>query len=467
MQQLLHLLLVNPARRTALATCLDQGWGLPIIVASESARIGPLVCRWVRERGEGLPLGQWIGRASLHGALDWLVTVEVHSEALMPAPAGLRWTHLDTLRLSQSLVEYQQWAVARVFAASDLPTVPGPFGNLTWRGEVLCWIAKALGARSASLEASALAHRLGAYEVVLECRSSAGRWFFKGLAPDRATEAVITGALAQMLPNAFPRTVALESRPDGSTWWLMEACPGAPLADRLTLDFVCRVVEAYARVQQAIADRIVAGGMMPAIDLPALVSRAASFLNDGTEQQTVAASRALIDEACWFLSSNLPWSWVAPDLDPTNVIANGEEVRFIDLDDALIGPAPLAIGTFARRVARALGRDHWFPASTVRLVDSYERAWVPRLHLSALWRAIDLVSDLLECELAWRRVEAKVARGEVHGVIEIARRSIRHRLLRAVERYRGNRAHSGCSTAAPIATGRVASETTPSWISQG
>lgn len=441
MQQLLHLLIVNPARRTALATPFERRWTLPIIVVPETARIGPYVNRWLQERGvEGQPIGQWVGRASPNGAVDWLVVVDASDQPQMPSTSTLRWMRLEALRSSASLLEYQQWAIAQVLVDGDVPSVSGSFGEPTWFPEVMCWIAQSLGSRLGSAEPHVVAHRLGSYEVVLECRAATGRWFFKGLVSERAAEAEITRALAQMLPESFARTAALEARPDGSTWWLMEECPGTPLIDQLTASSAIRVVEAYARAQQAIAGWIVAGGTMPAIDLPALASRAGALLSKDTGESACAASRGLIDEACRSLASDVPLSWVAPDLDPSNVIVYGKEVRFIDLDDALIGPAPLAIGTFARRIARALGPDHWTPVSTARLVDVYERTWTPRLRLSTLWPAIDLVSDLLEYDLAWRLVEVKVARGEVHGVQETAQRSIRHRLLRAVERYRGCRA---------------------------
>lgn len=436
MQQLLHLLTVNLARRTTLATWLHQRWSLPIIVAPERARIGGLVRRWLQERGvEGQPIGQWLGRASPNGAVDWLMVVDAPSEASMPSASTLCWTPLETLLASQSLLEYQQWAIARVLGVGDLPTVPGPFGDPHWLGEVLSWVTHALGGGLCAPEACVFAHRLGSHEVVLECVTPGGRWFFKGLASDRAAEALITQALARVLPQSFARTAAMERRPDGSTWWLMDACPGVPLIERLTADAANRVVEAYASVQQAIAGEIVASGAMPTIDLPALASRAGSLIGEDADQRPTAAARALIDEACRLLGSDLPLSWVAADLDPNNVVVEGDAVRFIDLDDALIGPAPLAIGTFARRVARALG-DHWTPLSTARLVDAYERAWKPGLRLSTLWPAIDLVSDFLECDLAWQRVEIKIARGEVHGVREMAQRSIQQRLLRAVNRYR-------------------------------
>src|SRR4051812_3215820 len=51
------------------------------------------------------------------------------------------------------------------------------------------------------------------------------------------------------------------------------------------------------------------------------------------------------------LAAGLPDRWIPLDLDPANVLLDDDgNVAFIDLDDSYIGPAPLAIASFARRI---------------------------------------------------------------------------------------------------------------------
>jgi hypothetical protein len=373
--------------------------------------------------------------------MDWLVAVDVAGPSPMVAFASLQWVPLESLHSSTSPIEYQDWAAARVLSLGDGPAERGPFGHPAWPSEVRAWIERVLGASAASACPEVVAHRLSSHEVVLEWRTSNGRWFFKGLAPDRVVEATLTSAMARLMPESFARTVALESRPDGGAWWLMEACPGTPLAERLTIDGAVLVVEAYAKAQQAMAREIAQGRDvgMPIIDVPGTAAWAKSSLADGGDGSSAGASALAIDEACADVGSVGPRSWVAADLDPTNVIVDGGDVRFIDLDDALLGPAPLAVATLARRIERGSWAHGWSSTSTGRLIDAYERAWTPHLHVAEHWETVGLVSQLVECHLAWQRVTTMIERGEVHGVQGVVRAATRRRVWRAVDRYRGLR----------------------------
>jgi hypothetical protein len=105
-------------------------------------------------------------------------------------------------------------------------------------------------------------------------------------------------------------------------------------------------------------------------------------------------------------------------------------VNFIDLDDAMLGPAPLGIATFARRLRASLGGSVGEHAAVAHMLEVYDRAWTPRLRLSGRLWAVDVVSQVLECQLASRRVEAKTRQGEIYGCEEIAQARLTQTLRR-------------------------------------
>lgn len=437
MQQLLHLLLVDADLEAALVASAGGRCVLPIIAAPDTCRIGAVIRQWAHARDVWVqPVGQWLGRVSPQGAVDWLVVMQATKECARRVGSELTWVNLAALADAPWHVDYQRWAIARLLAGDGGLSVPGPFGNPTWLQQVSDWIREALDEpRGASFDVTP--HRLSSHDVVLECSTDRGRWFFKGLSCRRAPEAQLTAVMSGLMPASFATTLALEPRADGSAWWLMDACPGVPMTERLTVEDGVRIVEACATVQRTIARELQRGRHVPApvLDLSALSAwsvRAVRGAAGGSPPET----RRAIEVACDEVASVGVYSWVAADLDPSNVIVDGHAVRFIDLDDALLAPAPLALATFARRLERAVRDRDWATAWPLQLVHAYERAWHPPLDLRRHWPAIDLVSDCLECWLAWQRMESKIASGEVHGVREVAQPALQRRLLRAVTRFR-------------------------------
>jgi hypothetical protein len=317
--------------------------------------------------------------------------------------------------------------------SGPLPRVAGPFGSLTWLEDVVSWIRDMLRLEPGEgLEV--VRHRVTAYEVVLALRTRRERLFFKGLSRDGAHEAVVTAALSLLEPDAFPPTRAAATRPDGSVWWLIEACPGETLSRKtLSEDSVARVAAACAALQQRLATPVVRGrlDLIPVVDLRQASAWAAQVLREASEPGMALPCRDAIERACDLVTtSGVPWSWVSCDLDPGNVLVDGEAVRFIDHDVARLGPAPLAIAILARRLARA---DSGNPcADSVREVvyRSYQEAWSPPLRLGARWNAFEIVSELVECELAWRRVTLRSERGEIDGVLDTAYAHLARRLTR-------------------------------------
>jgi hypothetical protein len=422
MPQSLHLLVVQRDCRRALVQWFDGRWLLPIRWCAEDTRAAVAIDRWARECGiEGEVAGQWLGRLSAkESSVDWLVVVRVESMAILPP---LSWTSLASLTTASSLSEYQQWAIERVLRGAELPRVPGPFGSTDWLTEVRTWVESHLRCRVESMRV----HRATAYEVVLEVTTQAGNAYFKGLSPDRAVEATITAKFAEVMPDAFAPTVALDAREDGTVWWLMRECRGVALDCREDARAALDVSVALARAQQRLE---VASAIAPRLDLADVMTWACGLFERSVD--TAVTDEVLVAIAGWcgrVQSADVPYSWIPLDLDPRNVVIDGPAVRFIDLDQSYYGPGCLACATFSQRCTLADGNS---------IRRAYERTWGEALSIGGVQRTdLDRVSLLIEDYLGWTRFMRNHRRGEVSGPLDAIERRIAARLAGALTGRRG------------------------------
>ncbi|MPZ17586.1 MAG: hypothetical protein GEV06_06715 [Luteitalea sp.] len=429
MRQMLHLLAIDPDRRAALASWHKARWALPIACCSEWARSGPLVSQWLADRGlAGVLIGQWLGRLSLEAdAVDWLAVA--HVSALRAVAPAMSWTPIESLRSPDSLLEYQRWAVSQAMCSGELPCVPGPFGKPTWFEEVKTWTCSAVGASDAS---HVVSYRATPYEVVLGVSTPRGRVYFKGFSSDRASEASITRALSELAPGAFPRTLALEQRSNGSVWWVTEECPGPSLARSVTRDRAARSGAACAHLQQRLADYLSRenGLAMPNVDLGRLSAWGREILRHSYQEEAIGTHFTAITRACEEVgAANVVHSLVPADLHPSNIVVTDDAVRFIDLDEAHIGPSPLAVSILVRRLARAQRSRSAHSMLRNALYSVYERAWSSPCQMAGRWPAFEAVSALLEAYLGWTRVVRKTERGEIYGVLDLAKERTAQRLV--------------------------------------
>lgn len=393
MQQHLHLLILDPDRRGALAGRYGARWLLPSIRCDERLRAGPAVARWCADRSIcGDVAGQWLGRAGAH-AVDWLVPIPT-CRPLPSAETSLAWTPLDALAGGKSVLDYQTWALARSLERSIVPSAPGPFGNLDWPDRVRTWLRDTLGLTVAGWTA----YRTSAHEAVLGVDTPRGRIYFKGLTGDRATEALVTRRFFEAAPASFARTIALEGRSDGTTWWVTAECHGRRASDPAA------VATALARLQHCLLPLARDPGLLETADLAAACEWA------GEEHRPISPA--------------IPASWIPMDLDSTNVLIDGERVHFIDLDDSFVGPAPLAMAAFSRR------------GDGVRAAAyaAYERSWPPPL-AAVEWRRLERAAVVFQAWRGWLRVMRNVERSELDADLDRVRASIRARLARDL--YRG------------------------------
>jgi len=314
-------------------------------------------------------------------AVDWLMVIAARRGSPASGPP-LEWIPIDVLAGGPSVLDYQTWAIARCLEAGWRPNVDGPFGTLDWPDHVRGWLANTLRFGPCSCTS----YRASPFEVVAAFDTPRARVYFKGLAGARISEPIINQCLAAAAPDSFARTLALERREDGTLWWVTAECPGRPASDPDV------VAAALARLQCQLREGALDAPELPRVDLPA-----AAF-------------------------AHLPESWMPMDLDPSNVLVDGGQVRFIDLDDSFIGPAPLAMAGFARRCGAA-----------VTAYRAYERAWTPPL--GALdWRHLENEAIAFQTSLGWKRVLVHIDRGEVHADLDLLRNRIHARLARAIQR---------------------------------
>lgn len=402
---MLHVLVVDPSRRAALAGNVGGRWLLPVLSCSERVRAAAAVARWCEERGMRADVaGQWLGRVT-EDTTDWLVAAAASADRAA-AETGLEWMSFEKLASSAAILDYQRWAVATAVDRVPQPSVSGPFGNLTWPVQVRGWIAAMAGSAPSALTP----YRVGAHEVVLGADCVRGRVYFKGLVGERAAEARLTQALAAVAPESFARTLALERRDGGSVWWLTAACPGAPRRDAPL------VARALAEIQQRVIETDVERLSLPAIDLESVARWASELLAD-------AAGTAVVTGACGTVAgADIPTSWIPMDLDPTNVLVDDDGgVRFIDVDDSFVGPAPLAMAVLAQRSG---------DTAALRI---YEESWSPPLK-GLDWRSVEIAASTVQGWLGWNRLKQNVERGEVYAALDRVEVRIRERLGKAIYR---------------------------------
>ena len=382
MRQRLHILVVNCAQGTALAARYGRRWLLPVIDCGEMVRAGPLVARWCAERDVATDVaGQWLGRVD-DESVDWLMMAPARPGARTDVPS-LEWISLDALANGAAVLDYQSWALRRSLERTALPTVDGPFGTLDWPARVRWWMEH-------TLELAPVAwtpYRTSAYEAVVGLETPRGRVYFKGLAADRLREPSVTQSFAAVAPESFARTLAFEHREDGIAWWVTAECPGRPANDPV------RAAIALARLQCRLQSLAHESPHLPRTDIPR-------------------------DEF-----THLPDSWMPMDLDPSNVLIDGHEVRFIDLDDSFIGPAPQAMAAFARRCKR----------DTAAAYRAYEQSWSPPLE-GVDWRGLEDAAMRCQSRIGWIRLVRSVERGELTADPDILRRQIEARLARRLQR---------------------------------
>jgi hypothetical protein len=376
------------------------------MTCTERIRAAQVVVRWCEEqRIHGDVAGQWLGRVT-EQSTDWLVAI-VGSAPFRVPDKTLEWIPLRALATSDAVVEYQQWALRTAVNGAAEPCVRGPFGNLSWPATVRAWITAATRCEPSAITP----YRVSPHEVVLGVDCACGRVYFKGLVGERTVEPILTQALARIAPDSFAQTLACERREDGSVWWLMTACPGVPAE----AEDAQRAARALATIQQQVIEAGIEAFPLPRIDFASAREWAITLLGP-------AASRLVTDACAHATSTELPHSWIPMDLDPTNVLIDEHGgVRFIDIDDSFVGPAPLAMASFAARCGDRAAYA------------IYEQAWAPSRERID-WQRLEVAAAVFQAWLGWNRLQRNVGHGDVHAALDRVEVHIRERLASSIYR---------------------------------
>lgn len=423
MKQILHLLVIDAACERVLGNELASKWLVPCFCCPERARAPEAGTRLLARNGVHVDVaGQWFGRLSRDvRSIDWLLVAR--ARASVESGRLLSWLPFDRLLTSAALLDYQEWAIARAHRGGTIGG-PGPFGALTFLGEVRNWIREVT---SDATIGDATIYRASAWEVVLGVAAGRRRVFFKALTPERSPEAMVTSRLSESFPGAFARTLALSKRADGTAWWLTDACDGRALSECLTPTVVTRCISAFARIQQSLAERHTLALGLPRLDLGAVTSWTTSWLDEAREGEAVEiVDRALREIA----RTDLPRRWIPLDLDPANVIVHSDGEAFIDLDDSFVGPGPLAAAIFARRVAE-LSNSTGASVQLACIYEAYEAAAGMRLGAHT-WRALDIAACVTRAHLGWERLCLAASRGEIQGELAAVRTRLAQKLGAAI-----------------------------------
>ena len=199
--------------------------------------------------------------------------------------------------------------------------------------QVRAWIEEAVGSAILALTP----YRVGAHEVVLGADCARRTRLLQGTgrgAGDRG--AVDTGARGGGAGVVRANAGAGAAR--GRHSLVVDGgCPGQSGGD------AHRAAETLARIQQRVFATARRRSWPPSISRPPQRGRASCW-----------ASRHAADivrqQCARVTSADVPATWIPMDLDPTNILIDDDDrVRFIDVDDSFLGPAPLAVATLALR----------------------------------------------------------------------------------------------------------------------
>jgi len=411
MHQLLHLLIIDRCRGAALAQRVATRWLLPAVACGERRRAPVAAASWCAAHDLAVAaVGQWIGRVADDGAsVDWLMVMVVRSP-VTPAPDGLRWFALEALDPRTAAVEYQAWATG-VFKDGDAQ-VAGPFGSTRWIDDVEAWVLGKIGDNCVT---SIQCLRASASQVVVRLRTEHRTVYFKGCAADDRSDANVLSAAASLLPESFPRAVALETRSNGAIWWLIDACSGkAPAMPSDAGAAAVRVASDVGRIQRVLSSDGVCQTLAPRLNVRGasdeaqlLLTKAGMSWTDDRMLDAIAATESL------------PVGWTPLDLDPSNVFLDGRQIRYIDLEPRITA-MPMALSIFARRLA-----------ATGDALQALRRAYESTSDEGIPWPSVDLVSQLVEVITGWRRMLRNIECGEVSGPLDGVARAVAKRLASA------------------------------------
>lgn len=394
--------------------------GLPIVATDAPIRIGSWLTAWLRSHHlDGAPRWMWFGRSDpAHTVCDWLVVAEI----LPPASFVASNVWLDSDRPASVEDRYQRDALDILRLSARYPGAFGPYADSRlWRA--LDDLARPFKAISTQADASA---RPRVFKVTPTRLAAAFRRgpdsgeciYAKGSTERTSVEREVLGILNTLCPDASPRVLAEH---DG---WRLQilADAGPPLgatADPVMLD---RVIATYAGVQARWFLANPTLRTIPSLTCETLWTRVLAFLSlhRGPHADTVdtilAAASDAYEELC---RADYPLSIVHIDPTANNIRLDGETVRFIDFENAVVAPAPLGCELMLARLERAAAA--WPAQLSARLRRTYAARWqelVPGRRCPFWQEHQRLLAKVMVATIHWSVLCERVESGEWAGSLE-------------------------------------------------
>ena len=301
--------------------------------------------------------------------------VEFEAPATEP-PAGWTWQRLNAeviarLEPKTSRSAVASWALERDEGWSPLRP---QWAHPGWFARASNWMMNQMAADGRPAVIAPRQHQLWGLSVVLRASSEDDSAFFKCSADLFRHEAVLTQALARLMPELVPEVIAV----DGAQGWMLMRDLGAPELGDQDESLWHEGVVAHAGIQQSWlgrTDELIALGL-PVRSLTDLATQVDAMSEDSVlmermspdlRERWLATAPAFI-ESCRRLDEIGPGpTLVHGDLHPWNVAFGPATTRVFDWTDAAVSHpfVDLATSVFASGDV----------AVRRRMVDAYVGAW--------------------------------------------------------------------------------------------
>jgi hypothetical protein len=418
-----HLAILDLARH-AILTDPRSTSPLPIITAPGRTRAVVWLSRWMHEsKIHGALLWSWLGRANATlTECDWLLVVNLDpGEQSM---SSLQWNDISSADAPGD--EYQQLALRIVREAIASPGIFGPYAN------PVIWPTLASFVQSSCTETATGTgpglepieqHRykvtptrlVASYRCV---RDSERTVFLKGCVDPSSNERAILSHLREIAPWASARVLAQHA--DLGLLLLDEAGPA--LGRTTDCGVLERVMMAFADLQHQWAMAAAHAPSVTTFTHETSWQAVARFLcRGGSAQRASTDSLRTAARRAWerLADDDEPLSLIHIDPTVNNVRVDGDEVRFIDFEHAIVGPAPLACELILARFEHA--HHSWPNALSDHLRMTYAARWarlLGRPRVSRCDEGLRLLAQLLVAATHWRVLCERLESGEWSGPLD-------------------------------------------------
>lgn len=402
-----YALLPQPEAQRLLLLRDGEGYALPHIEHSEPAfwQSVEIVHRLIHERmGLNVTTLRCLKAdySKTNNRILRYYALENHSPDWTP-PQGAKWVshrEINNLTLTQpeERAQIEAW-----FAWVEGKPTRVEWYNEGWFQTCADWILEQLKAKGIRPTGAVEQVRSWERSAILRVNTSEGLMYFKAQPPMFSHEPKLLEWLAQILPNDFPEVVAVDT---GRSWLLMRDAGSQTLADVPDIDLWERALRLFGQVQAELAqhtDQLLALGC-PDRRLDKLADRIEAMLNHSAEELSGSINRFTPEEienlrgrlpkfkrVCAELAKHpIPASLEHGDFWQGQIVANGDQFRFIDWSDSSVS-FPFFSMNFLSEAQTAFPDA---PGARERLRNAYLEAWTAYEPMERLIQAFEMAKQV-------------------------------------------------------------------------